>query len=427
MIELIITLAIGLINGLLLIYCGYLIYSFDSIKIKWYHLPLIIAYALGFTYSIYNFSSLLHIGTVLFGNIILHQVIFRKNFSTICAGVFYINIIRIITLIIDVILYKVFKITLNRDYYWISTLVITILSFICIYILRNKMKDKIKEYDIYNLKSIESIISINFIITIIYIFEISIDTTGISLVLLYPILALTYLFISIYSFVRQKVKLDTYLKNYSEIAKFACFMENIIVNYRCKLYETKNQLATVKTYINKNNSKLIEYLNSLIEEKSHIEYSWLSELNAFKTPGIKGFISYKIQEMKELGIEVELFISDSLEKINPILTEQELKDLYVLIGVFCDESINMVNGSSEKIITVQAFCQDNTIIILLANSYDLSPYQTKKKNTINLNQKNWYNTGLYIVSSIIENNDIFGRELEITDDFLIQKLLIKIK
>lgn len=426
MIEVVFTLIVGIISGLFIIYWGYLIYDVHKLNIKWYHWISIFVYAFCFVYSLYNFSNLLHIGTILLGNLILHQIFFRKSFSIISSGIFCISVVRLLSIFINIVTCKTFGINFFNNYYWISSLYINIVIHIFILIFYQSFRKLIKYYDIRSYKSWRSVIVMNFIIIMIFIFGIPIDHMGINIILLYPLVSLLYLFITIYLFACQKVELDSYLKNYYEIAKFSYFMESLVDNYKTKLYNTKNELFIVKEKLSKKDKNVIDYLDSLIEGKSHIEYSWISELSYFKIPGIKGFLSYKIQEMKELGIDVEIFISDTLEQAIPILTEQELKDLYIIIGTFCDNAKDAAKNSLDKTVTFQAYFQHNSISILIANTYDKSCVLKNIEELGVSAKKKSYGTGLYIVRSIIENSTVLRKNTTIIDDFFIQELIIEV-
>ena len=233
-----------------------------------------------------------------------------------------------------------------------------------------------------------------------------------------------YLFINIYRYIHQKITLDSYLTNYHEISKFSKLMEILIDDYKYKLYDTRNELTSLKEKIRKIDPLLIPYINTLIEEKSHIDYAWLATLSHFEIPGIKGFLSYKIQEMRHLKIEVEIFISDTLKDAVVNLSDDNLKDIYVIIGVFCDNAKEASLTSKDKTITIQAFYENNEIHLIIANTYKQKVSLNNIENIGVSKTKKGCGTGLYIVNTIIRKSDIWKKKTTIMNDFFIQELIL---
>lgn len=424
MTDTIMTTFSGFISGLLIVFWGYYLYDNKNFKIKWYYLLILIAYSALFYYSIENFSNLLHIGTVLICFLIIHQFLFHKSYSTICASTLIINLIRCTVILAEIVFGRFIDLSLLRNYHWFGSIFINTVTTIIFIIGHSKIKRIIKSYDIYYKKSWKSVIWLNFIIITILIFEISIEKYGSNIIILYPILCMIYLIASLYNFTYQKITLDTSLANYNEIYKFSYFMDNLINIYKTKLYDTRDELSLIKEQIPKNNKSIRKYINQLIEEKSHIEYSWLANLNNFNIPGVKGFLSYKIEEMMELNIEVELFISDTLKENNINLSDNELKNLCIIIGIFCDNAKEAAKNSINKTITIEAHKENNIIYLLIANTYDkVIPLKNIDDFGVTGHKKGC-GTGLYMVHSIIESSHIFNKKTSIINDFFIQELTI---
>jgi len=415
------TIIAGLITGLFIIYWGYVIYEPKKFRFKfgWYHILILIIFSILFYISVEYFSHFLHSGYFLCATLVLHQLFFPLCFSKICAGAFVINLIRYIVMILGTII----NMHAFCDHNCLSSLLLNIIVTIFILVFRVFLKKKVNGFAIYNNKSWASVTIVCFFIILILTFENSTDKFGISPLLLFPTCCLFYLLFSIYRFTCQKVTLGSYLTNYYEIFNFSKFMECIIDDYKVKLYDTRDQLTNIKKSVGKKNKKMISYLDGLIDEKSHIDYSWLAGLSYFKIPGIKGFISYKIAEMKELDIEVELFFSDSLDESNIDFSKNELKNLYIIIGVWCDNAKEAAIKSIDRTITLQAYYENNLIHFLVANTFD-KVISLKNIDDFGVTGNRGCGTGLYTVSTIIENSTILSKKTSIIDDFFIQELVI---
>lgn len=424
MVGVILTSISSFISGIFILFWGYLLYDIKQIKLRWHIIPVFLIYSFVFTYSAYYFSALLHIGIIILSTLILHQVCFRKSFSEICSVVFSINVIRLITILIYTTSIKYIEFLWNNNYYWFGVLTVHLSTTLIILLVRKRLINKIKNYDIYKDHSWKSVIILNLIIIIIFILEISFFEDNCRLDIIVPIVCILYLFIQIYKFVYQKVTLDCYLTNYYEISKFSKFMEDIIDTYKIKLYDTRDQLYLLKEKIPIKNTELDLYIDTLIEEKSHIDYSWLASLCYFNIPGIKGFLSYKIQEIQNLGVEIELFISDTLIEKYFNLTDEDLKDLYVIIGVFCDNAKEAAVYSVQKIVTIQAYYENNELHFLIANTYTKTVSLSFIDDIGVTNKKEKCGIGLYLVNTILTRNNRLSKKTTIMNDFFIQELII---
>lgn len=420
--DVIFTIICGLLSGIFIIYWGYIIYDTKKFrfKFKWYHIFILVIFSILFYISVGHFSHFLHSGYFLFVTLLMHQLFFPICFSKICAGAFIVNLIRYIVIILGTIIHN----HAFCDHYYLSSILLNIIVTVIILLCRRLLKNHVDTYAIYNNKSWNSIIISCFFIVIILIFQTSTNIISEGPLILFPLCCLGYLLYSVYKFTCQKVTLHTYLTNYYEIFTFSRFMEDIIDNYKIKLYDTRDQLNEIKYMVGNKNKKMNNYINGLIEEKSHIDYSWLTGLSYFKIPGIKGFISYKIEEMKSLGIEVELFFSDSLSEVDIIFTEYDLKNLYVIIGTWCDNAIEAAVISVDKTITFQAYYDNGLIHFLIANTYDKVISLRDIDDFGVSGHKSGCGTGLYTVSTIIQNSHNLTKNTSIIDDFFIQELVI---
>lgn len=411
-----------LLSIVITIWWGKIIYDSRIQKIGYKHVLCIVTYIILFLISIKYFSTLLNIGTLILGNLILHQTFFHKSFSQISAGIIIVSIIKIIFVAIESLIVAIIpqNYSLSICYHIIIT---TIGTTLLILLLRNRINKIIKKFDIQNNASWLSVITVNCVIITIFILEISQTEIKNNFIFVIPIVLLLYLLFTFCKFVYQKVTLNATLAKYHEIYEFAKFMENLINNYKTEIYDTRDELIELKSKLKTKDTKIISDINTMIERKSHINYSWIITFNDLNILGLKGFFAYKINEIKNLDIEVDLFISDTLNNIETNINDKDLKTLYTVIGIFCDNAIEAAINSNEKTITFQAYYENNEIHLLIANTY----YKTPSKNFEEFgvtNKKRGCGTGLYIAQSLIQNSNILSKKTTIMDDFFVQELII---
>jgi two-component system sensor histidine kinase AgrC len=142
-------------------------------------------------------------------------------------------------------------------------------------------------------------------------------------------------------------------------------------------------------------------------------------------PGIKGLINYKLLEMKDLNIIVDVYVSDSVASIkNNNLDIKEKNNLYTILGVILDNAIEASLESDDKMVSLQFFKEDDEINIILANTFkninldylDKKGFSTKGENR---------GIGLYLVKEIIKHSECIKKETSIINNFFVQKIIIK--
>lgn len=151
------------------------------------------------------------------------------------------------------------------------------------------------------------------VISVIYLFlyynvvNKSIDEISINIIMVLLIIC-TFIKFSL-----ERIKKQNITKEYDKMSEYVKVYEDVIEKDRIRRHENKNQLITIKGMISEKDQKTHEYIDSLIDDNSDKSYKWISELTNIPIGGLKGLLFYKVNQMRESGIEVSLTISRSLE------------------------------------------------------------------------------------------------------------------
>ena len=343
----------------------------------------------------------------------------RKIFSVI----FIIYIIRFMFEIIFLITLNYLQIT----YY--STYLLYIFTYILTILLCNTFKEYLIlliEFNNYNNKYISSKSLLNLILIFIIIFLhapnhsfVFIENKIFYLLFIYIVLNLN---ISLFI---EKQKTYDYIKNYTNIIEYSRFTEDLLIEYKSFIHEYKNKLIIIKGLANINNQELHDYIDLIINEKITNNYYWLMDVTHIPIPGIKGLINYKLLKMKELNINIEVYISEELKTFNRnFLDIKEKNNLYTILGVILDNAIEASIESKEKIISLQLFKDEENIIIILANTF--KSINLDKLETKGYSSKGKYRgIGLFLVKNIIKHSKNIEKETNIINNFFVQKIIIK--
>lgn len=185
-----------------------------------------------------------------------------------------------------------------------------------------------------------------------------------------------------------------------------------------------NNLVTLKTYKNKSSLEYEQILDDIINSYELKKSEFYSKL--YKLPsGVKGIIYYKIANIKDKNINVQLLISNEVknefEKLNSRLYFRTCK----VLGIIMDNAIEASSESKEKSILIDIYLEDENIIFYIENSFDnnidLKDITEKGKSSKGDNR----GYGLFIANKLIKENADISLEQNINGKVFVSILTIK--
>lgn len=189
--------------------------------------------------------------------------------------------------------------------------------------------------------------------------------------------------------------------------------ETILDNDRINRHEMLNNLIVLKSFDNKASKEYEETLNEIINEYQDKKSGFYSKL--YKLPsGIKGIIYYKMANIKNLNINLELVISplikDNFEKLDSKLYFKVCK----ILGVVLDNAIEAASMTDEKLLLIDIYLEDEFLVVYLENTFNnnIDLNLIHKKGFSSKGENRGY--GLYIVKKMIEETSLlnFNQNIE---------------
>lgn len=224
----------------------------------------------------------------------------------------------------------------------------------------------------------------------------------------------------------ERVDKEKIQDKYKQLADYATMNEGMLEEYRVSNHENRNQLIIIDNMVPKKCVKVHEYINSLLDNKPMSKYYFINELKNIPIPELKGFINFKLMEMINGGMNLQISVSGQILKSKlKKLSAKEKEDLYNIVGVLLDNAREASMESTEKEVAFQMYKEASTVVMLVANTYkgevDVDKvseygYSSKGKN---------HGTGLHIVEKIINKNERLEKETSILDNYFIQIIRIK--
>lgn len=361
------------------------------------------------------------------------KIIFQDNLDKLITASFLMYLVLFISEIAVDILVNIVVNVFNyqsMEYFRNSILVnfvISLGSIIIVYIFNDKLSSLVKKLS--NGKKVIIIISMVILITLaLLIFKTPLTDMRLDSNFIITMLLLALFCMIGFILVKQVHETDKILDKYTKLAQYSQNNEGLLEEYRVNLHESKNQLILINNMIPKKYKEIHEYIDGLIEKNQSGKYYWLTELKYVPLPELKGFMNFKIMEMINQGLDVEINVSREINnRIAKNYKPRDKENLYSIIGVFLDNAKDAAKESKEKSVSVQMFMDKKDLTLIIANTYkgkvdldriDEYGYSTKGTNR---------GTGLHIVSGIIERNPLFDKETSILDNYFVQTLTIHSK
>lgn len=193
-------------------------------------------------------------------------------------------------------------------------------------------------------------------------------------------------------------------KKYKLTVKRLLEYEKIIDDQGKKNHEYNNQLMVLKGYIN-DKDKLLEYLETIIDDHKTGQNYEIRQLSKLPSGGIKEMLYYKLSKMNKLNIKYYIYISENIKQLFDKCDVRLYKDITKIFGVFIDNAIDAAKDLNQKEIDLDFKNDNNYFTITISNSCD---------DNIDIEKfgKNRYTTkgighgfGLSIVKEIVKSND----------------------
>lgn len=227
-------------------------------------------------------------------------------------------------------------------------------------------------------------------------FNMTTYSTNLILILLFTILMIIS--------VKNNIKANKRNEKISTLLNFISKYEKIIDDDRINRHEMLNNLLLLKSFKNKSSIEYEETINDIIKLYERNGKETIRNISVLPS-GIKGILYYKLEEMKNDGIDINVNISKRIKSNVDMLPSKDYASLCKLFGIILDNAYDAARESEEKSVFIDVFGIDENITISVENSYK------GKMDLSKLNEQN-YSTkgkgrglGLFIASNIIKNTE----------------------
>lgn len=225
--------------------------------------------------------------------------------------------------------------------------------------------------------------------------------------------------------IRSEFRYDKLNDENKQMLNYVTKYEKIITEQGKANHEFKNQLMVIRGYAQMNSPKLIEYLDSVVEDSNKTHSSYLiSQLNKFPDGGIKGLLYYKLSLMDDFKIKYDINVETGVKtKLNSLGTNT-YKNITKILGVLLDNAIDASKQAKNKKIVISVIKEKSNVIFKIYNTYK-GKIDISKIGTGHTTKGKGHGYGLRLVKDIIENNKGFKMENELDNEYYVCMLSVK--
>lgn len=395
---------------------------------------IIIAYSIGYNFIYYNVSNSMR-GIINFAiNTLIFKFLFNfKLFKAIFVSFLH-SILLLASEMICLIILFFFTNISNGYIYNImaggiigNVLVCTVFIFLAI-ALRKPLKKLLSSRVTQNTRIITYIILTICCIAFFFFFAITGMNNSNTKSFFIGSFAIIVFITILFSFIKQNIKNERLTKEYDNLIDFVKEYEMIIENQRIDRHENKNTLVNIKSKLidKSKRNDIIEYIDSILKEKTTFSKEKYAKLGYLPSNGLKGLFYYKIDRAENMGIKVSISIPKDVSKsLLYDLKGNDYKELCKILGVYLDNAIEASIISDDKNIGIEIYNRQDYVSVIISNSYcgEIDEVSINKTGYSTKGSGRGY--GLSLVNKIIKSNPIFENETNVTPKLYIQKLTIK--
>lgn len=239
------------------------------------------------------------------------------------------------------------------------------------------------------------------------------------------VIMISYIIIMIIFF-KDKLQYDFLEEKYDALFEYFSELAENIDDLHLTNHEYKNQIAIVSNYIeHKKYKKAKEYIDDISHSINQDE-KFIVNLNDIPTGGLKGLLYYKIIIARNQKIEIVLDVSNNTKKQFKKLTENEIKIITRIIGVYIDNATTEALKNN-RTVNVEIYNLNNCLNFVISNKVSRDFDVTKLGKKGFTTKGKGHGQGLYLTNKLISKNKWLTGENKIVNNYYITRLMVDTK
>lgn len=240
------------------------------------------------------------------------------------------------------------------------------------------------------------------------------------------LITIMFLFITINCFyitINYYNKLNLEIEKQEILLEYILKYEKLLEKDSINRHELLNDLIILSSYKDKNSKEFSSTLNGMIKEYCKINNNEYKNIKNIPS-GIKGIIYYKINDINHENIKLKFYCSKNIDKFICNYNNKKYLKICKSLGIFLDNAIESAKSSTEKLIIIDIYEEDDNLIFYIENSISGTVNIKKIKRKYESTKGQGRGLGLYIVKNLLRNNNDIKYEQELKNNRFVTKLIL---
>lgn len=361
-------------------------------------------------------------------NVLVYKEIFKIHFEeSIVATSLLMLLMFVSEIVLSLGLILFFSINEIKDNVVLNIILNIIIGLITLCIFNiNKIKTQINLF-YTNVKSKENISNISFLVLSILIVanfaSELISDFHFNYNYISNLLTLIILVILTSIFINSKNKYSRLNEEYNTLFSYIQHFEDWIEREQLNRHEYKNQLAILRSLTKE--KTIVNKIDEILEDNINIKGDVVHKLKELPKGGLKGLMYYKVAIAQKQKLNIEVDVSLHKRSFLKKLSENQIKVLCNLIGIYFDNAIEAAVETEGKLVSLEIYEVKDMVKIVIANTFTKSNNFDRRYERGVTTKGKGHGNGLYYANSLLSKNDWVETQQEIIDEYYIQSIIIK--
>lgn len=236
------------------------------------------------------------------------------------------------------------------------------------------------------------------------------------------IIAMVFIIIT-YIYINSQNEYKKLNEKYDSLFKYVQNFEEWIEKEQINRHEYKNQLAIIRALSKE--KQVIDKVDEILNDSIKVENFIINKLKVIPKGGLKGLIYYKIAVAEKRKVKLSVDVSIKDQSYFKKLSEDQIKVLCNLIGIYFDNAIEASEETKKKLILLEIYELSDRINIVISNTFNMTDNFSKRNEKGTTTKGEGHGNGLYYATNLLKKHKWIESNQEILDDLYVQKISIK--
>ncbi len=223
--------------------------------------------------------------------------------------------------------------------------------------------------------------------------------------------------------IEERNKYEKLYQQYDGLFEYVKIFEEWIEKEQFTRHEYKNQLAVLRCMTKE--KKVKDKIDSIITDYINVDDEMINELRMLPNGGLKGLLYYKIIVANNNKLNLEVDVSNKVNKQFKKLSQSKIEVLSKILGVYLDNAIEASSTSKKKLISLEIYVSNNDIVFIISNTFNPNNIVHNRNQKGSSSKGPGRGNGLYFATKLLQKNNWIDETQTISKDFYIEKIIIK--